>query len=93
MINTKGVTYGGYVAPFVLYLIDHWSVIVTLVIDKKLPAIIHFLVGILFVFDVARYAFELTTNHLLNNQIKSLQDLMTYLGTKKPLAVKQEAFL
>ena len=34
MINTKGVTYGGYVAPFVLYLINHWSVIVTLVIDK-----------------------------------------------------------
>ena len=47
----------------------------------------------LFVLDVARYAFELTTNHLLNNQIKSVQDLMTYLVKKKPLAVKQEAFL
>lgn len=31
MINTKGETYGGCVAPFVLYLIDHWSVMVTLV--------------------------------------------------------------
>ena len=33
-----------------------------------------------FVLDVARYAFELTTTHLLNNQIKSVQDLMTDLG-------------
>ena len=34
----------------------------------------------LFVFDVARYAFELTINHLLNNPMKSVQDLMTDLG-------------
>ena len=33
-----------------------------------------------FVLDVARYAFEPTTNHLLNNQIKSVQNLMTDLG-------------
>ena len=30
-----------------------------------------------FVLDVARYAFELTINHLLNNLMKSVQDLMT----------------
>ena len=30
-----------------------------------------------FVLDVARYAFELTTNDLLNHQIKSILDLMT----------------
>ncbi|EKX91351.1 hypothetical protein HMPREF9999_01098, partial [Alloprevotella sp. oral taxon 473 str. F0040] len=30
-----------------------------------------------FVLDVARYAFKPTTNHLLNHQIKSVQDLMT----------------
>ena len=34
----------------------------------------------LFVLAVARYAFELTTNHLLNNSMKSVQDLMTDLG-------------
>ena len=34
----------------------------------------------LFVLDVARYAFELTTNHMLNNPMKSVQDLMTDLG-------------
>ena len=33
-----------------------------------------------FVLDVARYAFKLTKNHLLNNQIKSVQNLMTDLG-------------
>ena len=33
-----------------------------------------------FVLAVARYAFELTKNYLLNNQIKSVQDLMTDLG-------------
>jgi len=33
-----------------------------------------------FVLDVARYVFELTTNHLLNNPMKSVQDLMTDLG-------------
>ena len=34
----------------------------------------------LFVLDVARYAFELTTNNLLNNPMKSVQDLMTDWG-------------
>ena len=34
----------------------------------------------LFVLDVARYAFELTTNYLLNNLMKSVQYLMTDLG-------------
>ena len=34
----------------------------------------------LFVLTVARYAFELTTKHLLNNQIKTVQNLMTDLG-------------
>ena len=34
----------------------------------------------LFVLDVARYAFELTTNYLLNNLVKSVQYLMTDLG-------------
>ena len=33
-----------------------------------------------FVLAVARYAFELTKNYLLNNQIKSVQDLITDLG-------------
>ena len=33
-----------------------------------------------FVLDVARYAFEPMTNHLLNNQIKSVQNLMTDFG-------------
>ena len=33
-----------------------------------------------FVLYVARYAFELTINHLLNNLMKSVQDLMTDLG-------------
>ena len=33
-----------------------------------------------FVLNVARYAFELTINHLLNNLMKSVQDLMTDLG-------------
>ena len=33
-----------------------------------------------FVLAVARYVFELTNNHLLNNQMKSVQDLMTDLG-------------
>ena len=32
------------------------------------------------VLAVARYAFELTANSLLNNPMKSVQDLMTYLG-------------
>ena len=34
-----------------------------------------------FVLAVARYVFELTTNHLLNNLMKSAQDLMTDLGS------------
>ncbi len=33
-----------------------------------------------FVLDVTGYAFKLTTNHLLNHQIKSVQVLMTDLG-------------
>lgn len=35
----------------------------------------------LFVLDVARYAFELTTNHLLN-PMKNVQDIMTDLGSR-----------
>ena len=38
-----------------------------------------------FVLDVARYVFELTTNHLLNNPMKSVQDLMTDLGLSDDL--------
>ena len=34
----------------------------------------------LLVLDVVRYTFELTTNHLLNNQIKTVQNLMSDLG-------------
>jgi len=49
--------------------------------DNFLPSFIFLLAScFLFVLDVARYAFELTTNHLLNNQIKTVQDLMTDLG-------------
>lgn len=33
-----------------------------------------------FVLDIDSYAFELTTNHLLNNQISSVQYLMTDWG-------------
>ena len=33
-----------------------------------------------FVLAVARYAFEQTVNNLLNNQMKSVQNLMTDLG-------------
>ena len=36
-----------------------------------------------FVLAVARYVFELTTNYLLNNPMKSVQYLMTDLGSKK----------
>ena len=42
-----------------------------------------------FVLDVARYAIEQTKNKLLNNQTKSIQDLMTGLGltlSKKAIA-------
>ena len=49
--------------------------------DNVLSSFIFLLVScFLFVLDVARYAFELTTNHLLNNPMKSVQDLMTDLG-------------
>lgn len=41
-----------------------------------------------FVLDVARYAFKLTKNHLLNNQIKSVRDLMTGLGLKRDVSRK-----
>jgi len=39
------------------------------------------------VLDVARYAIEQTRNKLLNNQIKSVQDLMTDLGSTRTEAV------
>ncbi len=46
-----------------------------------LPSFIFLLAScFLFVLAVARYAFKLTKNHLLNNQIKSVQNLMTDLG-------------
>jgi len=45
-----------------------------------LPSFIFLLASCSFVLDVARYAFELTINHLLNNLMKSVQDLMTDLG-------------
>ena len=49
--------------------------------DNFLPSFIFLLASCFsFVFVVARYAFELTTNHLLNNQIKSVPNLMTDLG-------------
>ena len=35
-----------------------------------------------FVLNLARYAFELTTNHMLNNPMKNVQDIMTYLGSR-----------
>ena len=37
-----------------------------------------------FILDVVRYAFELTTNHLLNNLMKSIQDQMTDWGLINP---------
>ena len=40
----------------------------------------HLVSCFLFVLCVARYAIEQTKNKLLNNQIKSVQDLMTDLG-------------
>lgn len=50
-------------------------------IDNFLSSFIFLLASCLsFVLAVARYAFELTTNNLLNNQIKSVLDLMTDLG-------------
>ena len=44
----------------------------------------------LFVLVVARYAFELTVNHLLNNLMKSVQDLMTDLGLGTSLLGKSD---
>ena len=37
-----------------------------------------------FILDGIRYAFELTTNHLLNNPMKSIQDQMTDWGLINP---------
>ena len=52
--------------------------------NNFLPSSIFLLAScFLFVLDVARYAFELTTNHLLNNPMKSVQDLMTDLRIKQ----------
>ena len=49
--------------------------------DNFLSSFIRLLASCLsLVLAVARYAFELTTNNLLNNQIKSVQELMTDLG-------------
>ena len=49
--------------------------------DNFLPSFVFLLAScFLFVLDVARYAFELTTNHLLNNIMKYVQALMTDLG-------------
>ena len=49
--------------------------------DNFLSSFIFLLASCLsFVLDVARYTFELTTNNLLNHQIKSVQDLMTDWG-------------
>ena len=56
---------------------------VSFVIEKNnfLPSSIFLLAScFLFVLDVARYAFELTINHLFNNLMKSVQALMTDLG-------------
>ena len=50
--------------------------------SKKLPVIFHFLVGILFFVRSRRSPLRqrLTVNHLLNNLMKFVQDLMTDLG-------------
>ncbi|RKV75745.1 MAG: hypothetical protein D8H91_13080 [Alloprevotella sp.] len=49
--------------------------------DNFLPSSIFLLAFcFLLVLDVVRYTFELTTNHLLNNPMKSVQYLMTDLG-------------
>lgn len=40
-----------------------------------------------FVLDIDSYAFELTTNHLLNNQISSVQYLMTDWGVSLRLTL------
>ena len=58
-------------------LLDRYGAI-RFVKDNFLSSFIFLLVSCCsFVLDVARYTFELTTNHLLNNQIKYVQDLMT----------------
>ena len=50
--------------------------------DNFLPYFIFLLAScFLFVLAVARYAFELTTNHLLNKPMKSVQNLITDLGS------------
>ena len=46
-----------------------------------------------FVLAVARYAFELTVNNLLNNLMKSVQDLMTDLGSSSISVIKREIYL
>ena len=49
--------------------------------ENFLPSFIFLLASCFsFVLDVARYAFEPTNNHLLNNLMKSVQDLITDLG-------------
>jgi len=49
--------------------------------DNFLPSSIFLLASCFLVaLDVARYAFELTTNQLLNNPMKSVQDLMIDWG-------------
>ncbi len=49
--------------------------------DNFLPSFIFLLASCFsFVLDVVRYALELTTNHLLNNPMKSIQDQMTDWG-------------
>ena len=50
-------------------------------IDNFLPSFIFLLASSFsFVLAVARYAFELTVNNLLNNPMESVQDLMTDWG-------------
>ena len=52
--------------------------------DNFLPSSIFLLVSCFsFILAVARYAFEQTTNNLLNNKIKSVQALMTDWGLRK----------
>ena len=43
-----------------------------------------------FLLSVSRYAFELTANHLLNNLMKSVQNLMTDLGSSYNYVIKRE---
>ena len=48
--------------------------------DNFLSSFIFLLASFFSFVLAARYAFELTVNNLLNNQIKPVQDLMTDLG-------------